>query len=294
MIGAGTAMCCFLTTGCVKETVADDCRRVTVTIAPLEYFVRNIGGDSVEVSTLMGSGSDPEVFQPGMGVMRDLSRSGNLLVTGVLPFESRLVADVCDHGTELRVGVAGEGIDYMYGTHSHGVGECAEEDEEVDGAGEPDPHIWSSARNAKIMADNTLEFLKGAFPELSGYLEERHAAMCMRLDSMDRVYGERLKGVEGFVIWHPSLSYFARDYGMEQVALNLENKETSSIRLKEAAEHALEHHAVAFFIPEGFSRNRVATLAETIGVAPTEINFMDSDIERQLNAVVDALTSHHE
>lgn len=292
LLSGGIAFGGLLCGGCTKVTETETIRQVTVSIAPLEYFIRNIGGDSISVNTLMEAGGDPETFQPGMGVMRELSRSGNLLVTGVLPFENKLAADIKGNASGLILGVAGEGIEYMYGTHSHG--DIHSHGPEVAGEeGEPDPHIWGSLRNARIMAANTLRFLKNTYPELSDYLDGRYASLCVRLDSIDKDFSERLRGVDAFVIWHPSLSYFARDYGMEQIALNPENKETSPLRLKEAAEQAVGHSVKAFFIPEGFPRNRVATLSDAMGVEPTEVNFMDADPERQLRAVVDALTSNN-
>ncbi len=290
VVSGVAVVCSCMAVGCSDG--AEDVRVVTVSVAPLEYFVTNIGGDSVSVRTLMGAGADPETFQPGMGVMRELNRSGNLLVTGVIPFEKEMVADIEQNAARMKVGVAGNGIEYMYGTHSHDGGHDHDGDV-CEGDGDPDPHIWGSIRNAKKLAGNTLEFLKDAFPNLSDYFDVRYAAFHVRLDSIDREFGRRLNGVDAFVIWHPSLSYFARDYGLEQIALNLENKETSPLRLKEAAEHAQRHTVGAFFIPEGFARNRVATLSDAIGVEPTEVNFMDPDLERQLNAVVDALTSNN-
>lgn len=265
-------------------------RQVTVSVAPLEYFVANIAGDSVKVTTLMEGGAEPETFQPGMGVMRDLNRSGLLLVTGVLPFERELTSNIRNNASGLKTGDAGRGVEYIYGTHSH-EGTHADEHGHEGELGEADPHIWGSVRNARIMAGNTLAFLKEAFPELADYFDGRYNALCARLDSIDASYAERLAGGQVFVIWHPSLSYFARDYGLEQIALNLENKETSPRRLKEATEHAVAHSPAALFIPEGFPTERVATIADALSVTPTEVNFMDADIERQMNRVVDALTS---
>ena len=72
---------------------SDNTRMVTVSVPPLEYFVTAIAGDSVVVNTLMDSGSDPETFQPGMGLMRDVNRSDILMVTGVIPFESIVVTE---------------------------------------------------------------------------------------------------------------------------------------------------------------------------------------------------------
>lgn len=272
---------------------SDNTRMVTVSVPPLEYFVTAIAGDSVVVNTLMDSGSDPETFQPGMGLMRDVNRSDILMVTGVIPFEKGLVAGIERNVPGLKIGDVGEGVEYMYGTHSHSHGDAlhAWDAHDHNHAGEPDPHIWSSVKNARIISDNVMVRLSEAYPDLAGYFSGRHGVLKARLDSLDAEYEKRLAAHPSFAIWHPSLSYFARDYGLEQIAFNLENKETSPLRLRQATDHALEHAPAAFFVPAGLPANRVAAISDILGLEPVEVNFMDVDWEGQMELIVDTLVS---
>lgn len=266
-------------------------RMVTVSVPPLEYFVRAIAGDSVAVNTLMDANSDPETFQPGMGLMRNVNRSDLLMVTGVIPFENDLVKGIGRNVPDLKICDVGKGVEYMYGTHSHSHGEAvhAEEPHSHNHAGEPDPHIWSSVKNARIISDNMLARLSEAYPDLAGYFSGRHGVLKARLDSLDAEYVERLAAHPAFVIWHPSLSYFARDYGLEQIAFNLENKETSPLRLRQATDHALDHAPAAFFVPAGLPANRVTAISDILGLEPVEVNLMDADWEGQMELIVDTL-----
>lgn len=272
--------------GCSGAEGRSEVREVAVSVPPLEYFVKSIGGDSVRVSPLLSQGGDPETFQPGMGAMRAVNRSGMLLVTGVLPFETELLKNLKDNTTDLNVCDVGEGIEYIYGTHSHA--EAADGEEEC-GHGEPDPHIWSSVRNGAVIARNVFNALSGTYPELEPYFRERYDRLSARLDSIDRVYSSRLSGHPSFVIWHPSLSYFARDYGLEQIAFNIENKETSPLRLREVTDRAREMKPAAFFVPSGLPADRVATISGSIGLSPYEINVMSADWEHELDNVVNEL-----
>lgn len=270
-----------LMSGCTGGGNVSVGREVAVSVPPLEYFVKAIGGDSVGVTSLMGAGSDPETFQPGMGVMRSVNRSGVLMVTGVLPFEAEMLGNVMSNTPGLQVCNLGDGIEYIYGTHGHGG---------MEHEGEPDPHIWSSVGNARVIASNTYRYLSDVYPELEPYFNGRYRLLETRLDSLDRDYGQRLADHPAFVIWHPALSYFARDYGLEQIAFNIENKESTPQRLRHVTEHARGHRPEAFFVPAGIVPERVAALSDGIGIPPTEVNFMSADWEIEMNAIVDALT----
>ena len=285
-------LCMFswLVCGCSGRgsSTSADGRVVTVSVPPLEYFVNAIGGDSLTVRTLMDTNSDPETFQPGMGLMKDISRSDLVVVTGVVPFEKEFVSNITSNVQDLKIGDAGRGVDYMYGTHVHShQGEVSSVHSHK---GEPDPHIWSSVKNARIISDNVYAMLSETYPGLAGYFHARHELLRHRLDSLDAEYERRLAEHPAFVIWHPSLSYFARDYGLEQIAFNLENKETSPIRLREATDNALEHEPSAFFVPEGLPLDRVATISDILGVRPTGINFMDSDWEGHMEWIVNTIS----
>ena len=75
-----------------------------------------------------------------------------------------------------------------------------------------------------------------------------------RLDSIDNAITARLAPHKGdsFIVWHPSLSYFARDYGLNQVVVGgSEHKESSIADLKESIDTA-RNAELLYFLPERF------------------------------------------
>ena len=206
---------------------------VAVSIEPLRYFVSAVGGDSVDVSVVMPRGADPETFEPGVTAMKKMHSADVLLTTGLLPFEKRL--ESAGSESTLRFGVS-DGVRLIYGTHDaahHGHG--AASGDERHAHGEADPHVWSSVENARIIAGNVVEALVSADPEHGGYYRERGRVLQARLDSLAGVWHQRVapKAGDAFVVWHPALSYFARENGLRQIALNVDNKENSSLRLRD-------------------------------------------------------------
>lgn len=264
---------------------------LTVSIPPLEYFAEAIGGDSVEVNTLLPAGADPETFEPGINVMRSLATSGALATTGTLRFEEALVSNLRTNNPSLRTFPMSDGIELIYGTHEHHHHEDGHAHE--NGKEEPDPHTWSSVKNARIIASNMLAALTEIAPAHKDYYTSRYNALLQHLDSLDTSFATRIHnaGISSFLIWHPSLSYFARDYGLRQIAFNVENKETSPLQLQASLRQAAGNAPSAFFIPEGTDSQAASVAAET-GLSPVPVNLMSADWERSLRIVADALSDN--
>lgn len=280
------------TTSCHGSSDGDDNNDLTVAVSipPLRYFAEAIGGDSVNVVSLLNENSDPETFQPGVSTFRDIAGSRVFLSVGVLPFEDALLGNLRANNPDLRIKDVSEGIELIYGTHSHaGV----EADGHSHHAGEADPHIWSSVRNARVIARNVLDALCDVAPGNEAYFRERYERFSERLDSLDRAFSRRLEELpsKNFAIWHPSLSYLARDYGLNQIAFNLENKETSSVRLGDQIDKAKGAHLSAFFVPAGINDSQTEVISREIGLMPVKINPMSGQWEMEINNVVDALAA---
>ena len=172
---------------------------VAVTVPPLEYFARAIGGDSVAVTTLLKSGSDPETFEPGVGAMKALGGSDLMLSTGLMPFEQSLAQKSSSRGGAPRIVSVSDGIDLIHGTHGHehdGVhrhSEASDEREEL----YADPHIWSSVGNARIIAENVLRAFCHADTARTPYYTANYRTLIVHLDSLEGAWKGRLASVGG-------------------------------------------------------------------------------------------------
>lgn len=284
---AATATSCR---GNRAENHTGDIPEITVSIPPLEYFAKAIGGDSIAVTTLLPAGADPETFEPGVGVMRAIAQSGALATTGTLRFEETILSNLRANNPSLKTFPMSEGIALIYGTHEH---HRDEPHTHSHNAGEADPHIWSSVKNARIIADNMLNAIITADPAHRDYYTRRHAALRQRLDSLDSEFASQLQGADAFLIWHPSLSYFARDYGLHQIAFNVENKETSPLQMQNSLREASGRTPSAFFIPEGTDSRRADAIAAETGIKPTAVNLMSDNWETPLRTVAETLAAAH-
>ncbi len=263
---------------------------LTVSIEPQRQILEAIGGDRVAVNSLLANGEDPETFDPTIGTLVHLDKSAGWFQMGNMPFEDELAK-------KLRSGIicvdTSEGISLIEGTHGHEHHHADEHDHDHhrhshDGV---DPHTWSSVKNMKIIASNMYEALTVMDPEGKGYYKERFDSVLSRLDSLDSEYARRLSPVSGksFMVWHPSLSYFARDYGLRQISVATDHRETSLISLQSTIDKAIDEGVDVFFEQSSYDPRLSATVQRHIGTVCVTFDPLDYNWQEGLDRVVTAL-----
>lgn len=257
---------------------------VTVSIEPQRYLLEQITGDKVQVRCLLSDGANPETYDPSMTHMLNLSNSLGYLRMGNIGFEAALLDKICESNPDLPIYNTSEGIVPVTGTHGHG-----EVTHEV-----TDPHTWSSVKNARVIARNMCEAMVEIDPANKDLYRKNHKAFDAHLDSLDRELSTMLAPVKGsaFLVWHPSLSYFARDYGLEQIVVGgHEHKEMSVIDLRSMIDEVKAHGVEVFFSQKDFDSRQVASVNEEIGARPVEIHPLSYNWENELRATAAALVS---
>lgn len=253
-----------------------------VSIDPQRYLLEQIVGDKFDVVTMLTPGSNPETFEPGISSRQKLDKSMAFFVTGHLPFEKQLISSLDDNTPVINTS---EGIKPVYGTHGHDH----EGHHHDDGA---DPHVWTSVKNAKIMAATMYEAVAALDDTNKDYYTTRYEGLINRLDSLDAAFTEKLSqpgAQKAFAIWHPSLSYLARDYGLEQIAVGYENKEMPAASLRKIIDEVRADSVKTFFFQKEFDSRQAATLNKEMGTELITINPLDYDWTGQLDTIVSAL-----
>lgn len=262
-------------------------RRLTVSIEPQRYLLESIAGPRWQVSTLLEKGSDPENFDPTVMQLRDVASSQAYFSVGTMEFESAVAGRVAADNSGVKIVDTSRGINKLQGTHTH---------ENADGSththAAADPHIWSSLPNALQMASNMLDALIELDPEGEDYYRVRYDSLAARLTAAHKsiAAGIAASPRRQFLIWHPSLSYFARDYGLEQIALGADNRELTPVALKQNIDRARRADSIVMFIQPDYDYNRSAEVARQAGARTVEINLLDYDLPGQLTSIAQEIT----
>lgn len=255
---------------------------LTVSIEPQRYLLEQLAGPAYSITTLLESGANPETFDPSMSQRVAADKSEAYFAVGTLPFEQSFKESL---GENVRWVDTSEGIQRLYGTHSHSHGEGYDHHHE-----EADPHVWTSVANARLMARNMTEALTVLNPDSAEVYAARLAALDRRLSALDAELRRRMEGARPvFAVWHPSLSYFAADYGLEQLAVGSESKEMSPKRVREVIDGARADSVRVFFFQQEYDSRQAESINSGIGSRLVTINPLSYDFEGQLKMIADEL-----
>ena len=274
---------------CTLGDSNDDTRtEVTVSIDPQRYILEQIAcPGTLKINTLIEPGADPETYEPSMSRRMATDRSAAYFTIGTLPFEQAGTSSI---GDGVRVVDTSEGIKLMYGTHSHPAGAGAHQHHEA-----PDPHTWSSVANVRTMARTMTRTLCELIPDSAAVFVRRAKAFDLRLDSLDRLIRSRVPQGTAFAIWHPSLSYFARDYGLHQIAIGQETKDFSVRSLKAVIDSARSRTDASdgplevFFCQKEFDTRQAETVNRALDARLVTIYPLAYDWEAEMLRIADEL-----
>ncbi len=236
-----------------------------VSVAPLKYFAEKIGGDRVAVSVMVAPGANPATYEPKPRQMAALAQAKLYVAIGV-PFEKAWLPRMRDAGPDMRVVNGAEGLDLMMmKEHHHGEEEGVHEEHDEHG-GIPDPHVWTSPRESKKLAANILKAFEQADPEGSEVFRKNCDKLIAEIDGVDAKLKSLLSNRKGtmFLVYHPSWGYFARDYGLEQVPVELEGKEPGPRDLAGVIKMARKKGIQVVFAQPQFSQKSAQVIATAI------------------------------
>ncbi|HSI41700.1 MAG TPA: metal ABC transporter substrate-binding protein [Xanthobacteraceae bacterium] len=184
---------------------------VVASFSILGDFVKNVGGDRVAVSTLVGPNGDAHVFQPAPADAKKVAAARLVFVNG-LGFEGWMGRLVKASGTKAGLVVASAGV------ASHTM----EEDEGGKSHTVTDPHAWQSVANAKLYVANIRDALIAADPDQAAAYQANAGAYLARLDALDAEVRAAIAKIaparRRIITSHDAFGYFAGAYGMEFIA----------------------------------------------------------------------------
>ena len=265
MVTAGTLFSC-------SSAKNDNANKITVSIEPLRYLTEQIVGDRFEVVTMVPKGSSPETYEPTARQMADLSESILYIKVGELGFERTWMPRLTSNAPHITVVNSSEGIT------SH-IGD--------------DPHSWMSARNAIIMAHNIYEAVKRIDVKDSVFFRQRLDSLCSVIHATDKYIRQTTAQAQckSFIIYHPALTYFASDYGLEQLALEEHGREPSAAELEQIISTARAKGVKTMFIQREFANRNVDIITNTIGARKVEINPLGYDWNKEMRRIAADMTN---
>lgn len=265
-----------------------------VSILPLRSLVGEIVGDDFRIDVLVPPGASPETFEPTPRQIVALDKARMIFGVGLLDFEVSLLQKI---ENREKLVILSRGIKLLEGTCAHARhhdtvdGGRAEEDAHNHAHG-IDPHIWTSPRELQRMAANAYEAIHAAWPDSTKYTEN-YRRLSRELQELDRRTAGKIarSGVKAFIIYHPALTYYARDYGIRQVAIENEGKEPSARELTRIIKQARADGITRILYQSQFPASAVEIIARDLNATSVAIDPLREDVLANIAEITDQITA---
>ena len=267
---------------CTNTPQKNDKPIITVTLEPLRYFTEAIAGDNFQVISMVPKGSSPESYDPTPQQLVNLSQSQAYFRIGYIGFEQAWMDKLEANSPDMKVYDTSVGVDLIRGEgHWHG-------DHYHEGGVEP--HIWNSTQNALIIAENIYKALCELDAAHQADYQKRLDVLKETIRQTDENVKAFLKSADKtFLIYHPALSYFARDYGLKQISMEEGGKEPSPAQLKALIETCRKEKIHTIFVQQEFDQRNAQLTANELGINIVSINPLSYDWAEEMVRVAKAL-----
>jgi zinc transport system substrate-binding protein len=274
----------FLVLGGACNTVAAaDLIKVVVMIQPQRYFVEQLGGDRVAVTVLVPPGADPHTYEPKPQTLVEVSRAHVYIAIGIPEEEAWLPRlksirpdipivhqdqDIAKTPMETRAEIYGDRSSQSSPTRQdqHHRHDHDAIHHHTDGL---DPHIWLSPKLARIQAETISRALCTLDSANCADYQLRLDTFRRRIDDLHKRLTkafEHLDKHRSFLVVHPSWGYFARDYQLQQIPLEIEGKEPTAADLVKIIRRTAVEGIKVILVEPQFSQRFAHLLARESGV----------------------------
>lgn len=288
-----------LLTGCgtqPADTAAGDGRlRVLTSFYPMYDFACKIGGDCIDVTNMVPSGTEPHDWEPSTNDLKNLEKADVFIYNGadMEPWADDLLVSRSD---TLRVVEASENVELRTtdGEHEH-----AHEHEGADHHhGDFDPHVWLDPENAKIEMEAIRDALCAADPENSTVFQSNYEKYSAELDALDAEFREKLAPLPNrtIVVAHEAFGYLCDAYGLTQVGIEglSPDSEPDPGRMAEVIDFVREHSISTIFFEELVSPKVAEAIASETGAQAKMLSPLEGLSDEQAAAGADYFSVMHD
>ena len=288
-----------LLTGCgtqPADTAAGDGRlRVLTSFYPIYDFACKIGGDCIDVTNMVPSGTEPHDWEPSTNDLKNLEKADVFIYNGadMEPWADDLLVSRSD---TLHVVEASENVELRTtdGEHEH-----AHEHEGADHHhGDFDPHVWLDPENAKIEMEAIRDALCAADPENSTVFQSNYEKYAAELDALDAEFREKLAPLPNrtIVVAHEAFGYLCDAYGLTQVGIEglSPDSEPDPGRMAEVIDFVRDHSISTIFFEELVSPKVAEAIASETGAQAKMLSPLEGLSDEQAAAGADYFSVMHD
>jgi zinc transport system substrate-binding protein len=269
-----------------KATVENSTKNITVSILPQKTFIEKIAGNDFTVNVLLPPGTSPAAYSLLPSQMAGIVQTAIWFRMGYIGFELSWRDKIIAANPAMKVVDLSEGLDLIAANRTTEGGKTI-----LTGV---DPHIWLSPALVKQMAAKILTEVSAINPPEKEKYEANYKTFIAEIDSLDAEIRNKLVPFTGkkIITFHPSLSYFARDYGIEQLSLESGGKEPTPQRMTELIDLARHENIKVVYIQGELDREHARVFAEETGGEVVQVHPLSPDWSENLREMTQTIISN--
>lgn len=246
---------------------------VAVSLQPYATLVKMLGGDRVNVVTLLPPGADPHNFEPKPAVIKAFSVA-QVYFTDGSGLDKTWMPRFLGANKNVQVVNISKGIEWMKSEEEHGA-HGHHHDEEMD------PHIWTSPTRMRFLAQNIFQELKKLDPKYVIDYVNRASMVQDELALVERQLNEAVismpKDRRSFIVFHPTYGYLAKDFKLKQYTIEVNGKEPKPRDLANLVKVGRKNGVKTVFVQPQFSKRAAETIAKELGAVVVETDPLSAD-----------------
>jgi len=246
---------------------------ITVSILPQKYFVDVLSDSALKVNVMVPPGASHSTYSPTTRQFKDLSDSRLYIGIGHLGYETAWLDRLGELNKDMKLLNLSDYTELIAGDCDH---DHEGEDEHAHGI---DPHIWLSPKVITELLPLMRDALIESYPELKATIEANYSKLMAQIEETDAAMQATCENLSyrSFMIFHPALTYLARDYGLEQKVIEVDGKEPSPAYLASLIESARQDSIRVIFIQQEYDVRNARTIAKEAGIELVVIDPMKYD-----------------
>ena len=244
-----------------------------VSIIPQKTFLQKIAGEKIDITVMVTQSNSPHTYSPKPSQMVNISKANIYFTIGV-EFEKKWLDKFKSINSSMKIVDISKNIKKLHiskNEHHH-------EHETLD------PHIWTSPKNVKIIAKNIYQelilldnknkyYYKKNYESFLQEIEETNTRLIKILDT---------KTKNSFIVFHPSWQYFANDYNLTQIAIQIDGKNAKAKHIISLLKDAKQLNINKIFSSPTFSNKMAIQIAKQLNIELKTLNALDEDWSNNL------------
>lgn len=270
--------------GCSNNDTKDNKLNIAVSIKPEEAFVNAVVGDKGNITTVIPSGFSPANYQPSPKELEEISDSDLYFSIGIAA-ENNIIPKIINTSTDI-ISLKDATLEKYPLLYINSL-----ETEEANA----DPHIWMSPKRVIEMVNLVKDSIISLDPENKDYYSTNAEKYISELEELDEYTRKTINdnSFKDFVIYHPSLGYFADDYGLNMVVIEEGGKNATIETISEVISFAKDNNIKIIFYQEEFDSKQANVIAEEINGKTISLDILSEDYINNFKKIVDTFVSSY-